>query len=385
MAFSRLVLLLFVFGVVLSACSDNTPTQVESQPPVIENITAPEKAYLGDPLGSDIRAQVSDPDGLQDIVQVSCQLDLPGGAQKSVPMLDDGRDGDILANDGQYFARVPGATWGSAGSAGIVVQASDQAGHAVQSESVPIEIIDGSPGSPPVLSNLIFPEVVYADSVYDVALLVQADDDDGRSDIDSVTYAFFPPASPVSGQSGLLLDDGQNDDGVAGNGIYGAKWPSNAIGNEFGIYSVRVQAFDRAGNRSPALVQTFQLASRIENLPPRIVSVSAPDTVSRAAALIFTIRTVAEDPNGLADLRRVFFNSFLPDGKPASGNPFFMRDDGVIDNDGNGDRVANDGEYALVIAISRSNELGLYRFDFQAEDRGGLVSEKVVHTITVVE
>jgi len=384
MTFSRFVSLLFVLGVVLVACSEDTPTQPEPQPPVIENIIAPKKAYLGDPAGAEIRAQVNDPDGLQDIDTVSCQLQLPGGTQTTIPMLDDGRDGDILAKDGQYFARVAGSTWGAAGSAGIMVQATDKGGLAAESDTVALEIIDGSPGSAPKLSDLVFPGIVYADSLYGVQLLVRVNDD-GLSDIDSVIYAFFPPASPVPGRSGQLHDDGQNDDGVSGNGIFGARWSSTAFGNGIGIYSVRLQAFDRAGNRSLPLVQTFQVISRVENLPPRIVSVSAPDTVSRAAELVFTIRAVAEDPNGLTDLQRVFFNSFLPDGKPASGNPFFMRDDGVIDNDGNGDRVANDGEYALVISISRSNATGVYRFEFQAEDRSGLVSETVVHTITVVE
>ncbi len=91
------------------------------------------------------------------------------------------------------------------------------------------------------------------------------------------------------------------------------------------------------------------------------------------------------DPNGLGDIARVFFNSFFPDGTPSSGNPFLLRDDGQKDQNGLGDAVANDGEYSLAIAIGNASQLGTFRFEFQAEDRGGLKSEIVVHRITVIQ
>lgn len=62
-----------------------------------------------------------------------------------------------------------------------------------------------------------------------------------------------------------------------------------------------------------------------------------------------------------------------------------MRDDGIKDGQGYGDETAGDGEYTAVIVITSSVTLGNYLFEFQAEDKSGLKSEKVNHTITVIE
>jgi len=86
------------------------------------------------------------------------------------------------------------------------------------------------------------------------------------------------------------------------------------------------------------------------------------------------------DPNCIADLKRVFFNTFLPNGNPSSGNPFVMRDDGK-----EGDVVADDSRYSLTIQITAQNATGTYRFEFQAEDKKGALSNKITHNITVTD
>ncbi|MFA4923284.1 MAG: choice-of-anchor X domain-containing protein, partial [Ignavibacteriaceae bacterium] len=50
---------------------------------------------------------------------------------------------------------------------------------------------------------------------------------------------------------------------------------------------------------------------------------------------------------------------------------------------GNGDAVAGDGIFSRVLSISPTNQKGTYRFDFEAKDRGGLVSQVVPKYIVV--
>ncbi|RKY78456.1 hypothetical protein DRQ00_05185 [candidate division KSB1 bacterium] len=121
---------------------------------------------------------------------------------------------------------------------------------------------------------------------------------------------------------------------------------------------------------------------KVNNDPPILSNLSAPDTVSRSQIpnnFLLTIKV--SDPQGLEDIDKVYFNTFKPDDSPSSGNPFYMRDDGLQGVDQN----ANDGIYSLRIEISPQNQLGNYRFEFEAIDKSGAKSNKIIHIITVVE
>ena len=67
------------------------------------------------------------------------------------------------------------------------------------------------------------------------------------------------------------------------------------------------------------------------NNPPVITEISAPDTVTiQAQSVTIDLSVHVEDPSGLKDINRVFFNTYRPDGSPAQGNPFTMYDDGSL-------------------------------------------------------
>jgi hypothetical protein len=55
-----------------------------------------------------------------------------------------------------------------------------------------------------------------------------------------------------------------------------------------------------------------------------------------------------------------------------------MQDDGKT-----GDAVAGDGRFSLTIQITPQNATGTYRFEFQAEDKKGALSNKIVQNINV--
>ena len=121
---------------------------------------------------------------------------------------------------------------------------------------------------------------------------------------------------------------------------------------------------------------------KVDNDPPVLSNLVAPDTVSRSQIPNnFLLAVEVSDPQGRDDISKVYFNTFKPDNSPSSGNPFYMRDDGSQGVDQN----ANDGIYSLRIEISPQNQLGNYRFEFEAVDKSGAKSDKITHIITVVE
>jgi hypothetical protein len=110
--------------------------------------------------------------------------------------------------------------------------------------------------------------------------------------------------------------------------------------------------------------------------------VSAPDTIKRPSSddksFLLTATTTDADDN--RDVKEVTFDTFKPDGSASSGNPFQMYDDGT-----SGDVVAGDFIFSLRIFITSQNATGNYRFEFQAKDYSDLLSNKIIHTITVIQ
>lgn len=366
------------------ACNGDPVAVPELQFPEIRELITPENAFVDPNDTLIVHARIVDPQGSSDIASVVLVATLPQNVGSfMLDMHDDGAEGDIIAGDGQFVVRFAGAQWQQAGTGEMQVRVTDFAANSTESASRSIEVKAGTRGSTPIIANLTIPDSIRVDSTYEIAVLATITDPDGSSDLDSVHYAIYGPSSPTALRTGLLQDDGQVDDGIAGNAIFGVSLTNTNISIGAGIYTLRVQAVDLSGNRSLPRTKSFMIQSALTNVPPVITSVSAPDTISRNTTGPFVLRVRVSDPNGQADIDRVFFNTFLPDDRPSSGNPFFMRDDGVVDGNGLGDITANDGEYALTIGISATNAAGIYRFEFQAQDQAGLLSEKVVHQIVV--
>jgi hypothetical protein len=114
---------------------------------------------------------------------------------------------------------------------------------------------------------------------------------------------------------------------------------------------------------------------------PVISNLIAPDsvTIGNDSTKIFLSITVW-DQNGLNDISSVFFNSYIPpDGHASSANPIKMYDDGT-----HGDKTAGDGIYSTyVILPSTGVPHGTFRWDFFAQDKSGLLSNKISHNVVV--
>lgn len=114
---------------------------------------------------------------------------------------------------------------------------------------------------------------------------------------------------------------------------------------------------------------------------PVISNLVAPDTVTIGGdtTKIFLSVTVS-DENGLSDINSVYFNSYIPpDGHPSSANPIKMYDDGT-----HGDQKAGDGIYSTYVVLPPTGvPHGTFRWEFFAQDKNGLLSNKISHNIVV--
>lgn len=134
------------------------------------------------------------------------------------------------------------------------------------------------------------------------------------------------------------------------------------------------------GFRSNSIILPLRIVRL--NRPPVLSDLQAPDTVTLGSQeQHIRLRVNAVDPDGQEDIQRVFFNSFLPDGRPSSNNPFQLFDNG--DLQGNGDETKGDSVYSAIIKLPPNTATGTYRFEFQAFDRLNEGSNIITHRLTV--
>lgn len=178
-----------------------------------------------------------------------------------------------------------------------------------------------------------------------------------------------------------LSDDGTAGDSIAGDSRFGGAAIFSITRVNVGVWTVRVAATSANGARS--ITATLPVTVIRNNRPPvlsnltadSIVSLSSPDQL-----LIISIRAV--DTDGEQDIRKVFFNSFLPTGRPSGGNPFLLYDDG--NSAGlSGDLAAGDSVFSLRVQFGGA-AVGAYRFEFHAVDRSSDSSNVILHRIQVL-
>ena len=188
-----------------------------------------------------------------------------------------------------------------------------------------------------------------------------------------------PDNDKVAGFPVSLLDNGKesNGDAASGDGIF-----TNLIvmskNYVSGNYSLDYNLSIKNGSTSKAASQTFSFNNGQSNVAPVISNLTAPDTLTVNDTTIILLTIEAADSNGLADIERVFFKSYRPDGT-TSGVAFPLYDNGR-----DGDAAAGDGIYSGIISVYPSNQKGTYRFEFQAIDRGKKTSNIIIHRITLL-
>jgi hypothetical protein len=223
----------------------------------------------------------------------------------------------------------------------------------------------------------------------------QVSDPEGISNLREVSVGVYRPKSQDLIKTAPLFDNGIAPDAIAGDGTFTGVVAFNILRSDIGDFRVEVTATNKTELSSNSV--SVPLAVVRLNKPPMLSDLTAPDSVSIGSPyLLFTLTIRANDPDGLGDIQKVFFNSFRPDGSPATNNPFQMYDDGSESQIfpapvfTSGDAVKGDGVYTLKIILFPNDPLtgiptqrGVYRFEFQATDRSGAVSNTIVHNLTV--
>ena len=249
-----------------------------------------------------------------------------------------------------------------------------------------------SVGQPPVLMQVdISPSSINSDSINigpsrtpdDVLPLIatvtaRVNASQGNP-VSSVHFSLKSPVNNAAISKGELLDNGLGIDQTKGDGVYSGKASFEIKRVEIGV--IRVELFAEAENGFQSNTVLASLSIYRGNRPPAILDLDIPDTLQLGSqAQLLTLRVRTADPDGLADIARVIFNSYKPDGIASTGNPFQMYDDGSTNH---GDERAGDGVFSLIITLPSTTVTGVYRFEFQAFDRSSEGSSTVVHRVSV--
>lgn len=296
-------------------------------------------------------------------------------------MYDDGNyadHGDNVPRDRKFSARPkleidPGAYR-------FIAWATDRAKRKSNQLEATFYALPGIKNYAPIISKNQIPDSVFVDQVVPFVISIKAYDPDSSDAISRVTYQILGPTITQLAEEGTLNDNGANGDDLAGDGIYSIKTTTAFANWKFGEYHLIIQAYDTRQKSSESIYVILPWAKTEIGQAPKILAITAPDTIQLPASGDQSLILAASvtDPDDNRDVREVFFNTFKPDGSPSGGNPFKMYDDGT-----SGDVTANDYIYSLQIFIAAQNSPGNYRFEFQAKDYSDLISEKVIHIITV--
>jgi hypothetical protein len=377
--FIFLLILLFIFS-----CEKDNPVTPENFPPVLSNLIVPDTVITNINQRFIFSVICTDENGLDDIDSVFYQIfSLTERFITSGIMFDDGdysNHGDNVPKDGKYSIRLKLDL--AEGYYRFIVKAIDR----TQLESDALtDTFYAKPGvinQAPTVSKYHIPDTVYVDEIVPFYISVRASDPDSLDYISRVTYQILGPVVTELAEEGELFDSGIKGDSLAGDGIFSIE-TSTAFANwKFGEYHLMIYAFDNHNKTSNSIYEILPWAKINLGVAPQLISVTAPDTIklptTDAESYVLTATALDEDNN--RDIQEVFFNTFKPDGSPSIGNPFKMYDNGI-----NEDRVAGDNIYSLLIWISPQNLPGNYRFEFQAKDYSNLLSNKIIHTITVIQ
>ncbi|MFO7524422.1 MAG: hypothetical protein R6W68_03130 [Ignavibacteriaceae bacterium] len=205
------------------------------------------------------------------------------------------------------------------------------------------------------------------------------------SKVSQVSFDIFSSANVRLNQQRILLHDNglpEFGDNVPNDNKFANKFPLSSQ-YPIGTYYIRYYIADQLAGDKLIAQSSFIYDNGQTNVAPVLLNLSIPDQVNLGETFIFSVEVV--DENGLNDVQIVFFELFRPDGSQVEVNPgntrFLMHDDGNFEIFG--DEVAGDGIYSFKNSFGVDATIGTWRFEFQAEDRGGLLSNKIIHTIIV--
>lgn len=123
--------------------------------------------------------------------------------------------------------------------------------------------------------------------------------------------------------------------------------------------------------------------------PPTIIEASNPDTVqipNDGSVIPVSFTAKVTDVDGQKTIDRVLMNIIDENGNSLSSQPFRLYDDGQhADSRSSGDQVAGDSVYTRRFYVDSTNSAVSHTVHYFAKDKGGLVSDTVTTTFTLVK
>jgi len=379
-----------VFGLLMAglllliACQEKKEIVGVELPFAIQEIHFPTVVSSLSPNPVLFTAYVTHPQGSAGIDSVYFSLtDTLGVAIKTVRMYDDGgvehpESGDAIAFDQVYSRLIIPAQWGVPdGNYHVILHAVPFSGQPLESSEQTVEVF---PNQPPQILNVIFPDSI-PPGMPPVQVAITVGDNDGLNDVLWVVIQGLKP----TGSTVVFTDTIYNPQ--SNNPLFTMEIDSSYAAGKDGDYTLKIFAEDRVGDKSAISAHSL----RVNNTSPLVWDAVVPDTLvlpsSGAVSTEITVRAI--DRQSAADIDQVYFDAYLPDGTPATNNPFTMFDNGLPydpnDPSAVGDEIAGDGVYTLTIFLPAGTATGDYAFHFFALDKVGHLTTGPVDTIRVVQ
>jgi hypothetical protein len=326
--------------------------------------------------------KVTHPEGDAGITEVKLLItDSLGASTREYKMYDDGdvqnhNSGDVIAFDQVYSIILIGSQAGIVdGYYSVKVIAIARDGSEKESPSREMEVF---PNQAPEIINVSFPDSIVS-GMKPTDILFTVNDNDGLEDILWVLIQGFDSISSFPVFQDTVFNPLDNSP------VFIATIDSSYGAGKKGNYLLNCFAVDRVGDRSSMVEKEIY----VENQPPHLSQADVPDTLNLPSSgdLTVEITVHVEDSQSLADIDSVYFNSYLPNGSPATYNPFLMYDNGLPYDLSNpvavGDAVKGDGIFTLTIFLPYNASPGQYRFEFFGRDKVGQLGIGPVETVQV--
>ncbi len=204
--------------------------------------------------------------------------------------------------------------------------------------------------------------------------------------LNGVSFNIFSPSNNLLNEQPVeLLDNGDlanNGDSAAGDLTYSNKF---LMSSNFasGSYNVEYKITLSDGSKKVIASQHFNYDNGKTNLPPVLSNLIQQDTVRTTIRFTFSVKV--NDPDGLQDIKKVYYELFTPNGTKIVNNQgisqFPLFDDGNTAS--NGDAAAGDGRYTVFLTFPSTVTLGSWKFDFTANDKAGNNSNTISHNVEV--
>lgn len=163
----------------------------------------------------------------------------------------------------------------------------------------------------------------------------------------------------------------------SGNNSYFSEVEISTTTTSFEHYIVNLIYDEESGNYA----QTFVSVNGFSNAPPVILETYNPPTASLPSAgtkpIAFTAKVT--DADGQTTLEGVYLD--LISQVTGAVNQFELFDDGTSGNDA----VANDSTFTVTLEIDPTRQLQSYDIHYFAIDKGGLSSDTIKTTFSIVE